>query len=267
MFERRTTIVLGAGASAQFGFPLGADVRAQILSGATELQRYVDKNRTWGLPAINTHNAEDFLKNPFISLARYLASPHASEHLPEDFPWRRSPATALRDFGQDLGRATHDSVDRFVRDNPRHQFIGKALICQNILLRMYAFKDHWLELRSFTDQQMGGRRNWYLQLVNLIREGAKSASDLRDNRLTIVTFNYDLSLEHALAARLHDTEVHKGANYEEVVSVLHVNGMPQRLPERLGDVGKFLLTCGSALRLVDEGASSNLEDVRAQRAR
>jgi hypothetical protein len=67
-----------------------------------------------------------------------------------------------------------------------------------------------------------------------------------------------------LAASLDDTEVHKGANYQEVVTVLHVNGMPQHLPERLGDVGKFLLTCGTALHLVNEGANSDLEVVRSQ---
>ena len=42
MFDRPTVIVLGAGASADFGFPLGEELRSQIISGIGALKKVLE---------------------------------------------------------------------------------------------------------------------------------------------------------------------------------------------------------------------------------
>ena len=264
MFENPTTIVLGAGASLQYGFPLATTMRSDILKGIGRLESHVQNNPMRGLPVLGENNASSFKHDTFVALASYLAHPRNRELLPPNFLWQDRPAESLIAFRDDLARETHDSVDRFIRDNPKHQFIGKALIGLCVLLKMYTPNDNCFSLRKFTDRNMGGRRSWYQQLVNQIREGARNSADLKRSRLSIVTFNYDLSLEFALAGLLGDTELHKGADYRGAVDIMHVNGMPADQPDRVFDVGKFLLTCGSGLRLVDEEVEANVNDVRSK---
>ena len=262
VFEKQTTIILGAGASVQCGFPLGGELHSEILIGIGQFERQAQSNSPWGLPSIGTQNAEEFKDKPFMSLAAYLSSSHARELLPPNLP-SSTPGEALIVFRNDLRDQPHDSIDRFIRDNPQHQFIGKLLLCQNILLPMYSYSNGIYELKKFSEREYHGRRNWYNKLVNLVSEGASSHKALNENKLYIVTFNYDLSLEQSLINTLFNAEIHRGgSNYQDVVKVLHVNGKPTELPKKIGNVGEFLLNTAAGLHLVEEEVGSDLEETR-----
>jgi hypothetical protein len=202
-----------------------------------------------------------------VALASYLSGPLGRKHLPPELP-AAGPGIWLVKFRDDLKGQTHDSIDRFIQDNPQHRFMGKLLIARHVLLGMYDYyerEDRW-KLKPFSARQAFdgsvGRRNWYHQLINLIREGAQSAADLRLNRIDVVTFNYDLSLECALEDRFANTEAHAGANWQDIVSISHVNGAPQKVPRELFDVGLFLIETAATIRLVERDDCSVLAKVR-----
>lgn len=132
------------------------------------------------------------------------------------------------------------------------------------MLGMYEQEEQQFRLKSFSDREYGGRRNWYQQLINRIRDGAQDGQSLANNELHVVTFNYDHSLERALETSLANTERHRGADYTQAVSILHVNGTPSKLPIFVTDVGKFILECAQSFRLVQEAAGSDVKEVRAQ---
>lgn len=266
MFTSNTTLVLGAGASAQFGFPLGKDVHKSLIYGIGRLLEEAQQEKFPRIShSIGTQNVEAFNRQPLKALVSYLTSPLARKLLPSDFPHDSVPNLVF-DFYEALDRQTFDTLDRFIRDNPRHNFLGKVLLAHQILLRMYEHDDQQMCLRSFAKREYDERRNWYQQLTNLIREGShrKPASIVENNRLCVVTFNYDLSLEQALSTSLADTEIHQGIDYRDVVEILHVNGGPTDLPDVVTNVGKFVLESAQDIHLVDEDVANDGEEVRAR---
>ena len=263
MFDRQTVIVLGAGASAQFGFPLGDALRNQIISGIGSLgNRFVDSDFP-RLESIGADNVDFFNKNPFLALASYMSSPLAQPNLPENVQSEQM-LSKLFEFHEDMKIQTHDTVDQFISANPKHQFIGKVLLSQQIMLVMYERAGHQLRLRAFADREYHHRRNWYQQLINRIRDGAQDSQSLVNNKLSVVTFNYDRSLERALETSLANTEIHQGADYKKVVSIFHVNGTPSELPRDVTNVGNFILECAQNFHLVEEAVGSEVKEVRVQ---
>ena len=170
----------------------------------------------------------------------------------------------LFEFHDVIKSQTHDTIDKFVWENPRYEFIAKVFISQQIMLGMYDWKEHQLRLKSFSDREYGGRRNWYQQLINLIRDGTQDGQSLANNKLHVVTFNYDHSLEQALGTSLANTEIHHGADYTKAVSILHVNGTPSKLPISVADVGQFIVECAQSFHLAQEAAGSEVKEVRAK---
>jgi len=249
------TIILGAGASRQFGFPLGKTLHTDILAATEQLERYASDHKNIGLPPTGAHNARQFCEEGIVALASYLASPLARDFYVSDVQRKRG-AQAIVDFGKDLHRATHDSVDRFIGDNPSHQFIGKILLCHQILLQMYEYRDGVYFRKNFASREFTGRRNWYNLLINHIR------SEYLKKKINIVTFNYDLSLDVTLEQCLNATERHRDVNFSEFVDIFHVNGAPSEAPAKLTDVGQYLMRSAQRLHLVDEAASSQIQAMR-----
>ncbi len=95
-------------------------------------------------------------------------------------------------------------------------------------------------------------------------QGAQDSQSLANNKLHVVTFNYDHSLEQALETSLAETERHQGADYTKAVSIFHVNGTPSKLPTVVADIGQFILECAQSFRLTQEAAGSEVEMVRAK---
>ncbi len=261
MFDRQTVIVLGAGASAQVGFPLGEELRNQLIAGIANVKSKLEESNFTRLELTGAHNVGFFSKNRFFALASYMGSPLAQPYLPEDV----QPAQTLHklfEFHKDIASQTHDTVDQFIWANPNHQFIGKVLLSQQIMLEMYERVDNELHLRAFADREYDGRRNWYQQLINHIIGGAQNNQSLMQNELSVVTFNYDHSLERALETNLASSTIHRGADYKKVVGIFHVNGTPSKLPHVVTDVGKFIMECAQNFSLVEEEVSSEVEQVR-----
>ncbi|MCE2510330.1 MAG: hypothetical protein J4G10_05065 [Alphaproteobacteria bacterium] len=265
MFDRKTVIVLGAGASAPFGFPLGAQLRVNLIAGIGQLKNRLT-NEEFMLQPVGAHNVDIFWNDPFGALASYIKGSLGQPHLPENIS-QDSFMHQLYDFHKYIKRQTQDTLDQFIRENPSYNFIGKVLLSQQVMVGMYEKDEDCLCLKSFAEGKINGRRIWYQQLINLIRRGAQNTEELLNNKLDIVTFNYDHSLERALDTSLGDTEIHQGADYREVVNIFHVNGSPSELPKTVSDVGKFILECAKDFHLVEEKAASHVHAARERSQR
>jgi hypothetical protein len=141
-------------------------------------------------------------------------------------------------------------------------WIGKILLAAKILVRMYEFKSDEYVLRSFAARQIGDRRNWYHLFINHLREPLR-VKDAEPPNVYVVTFNYDLSLEHTLAESLEETFLHKnGLSGLQRPKILHVNGGPESVPTRITDAVKFVCDCAKEIHLVGDAANARLEDAR-----
>jgi hypothetical protein len=108
------------------------------------------------------------------------------EHALKEF---KVPVTLWRQAQTDLLRSQYDSVDDFLKAYAEHGDITKMAVAYH------------LGLRESLDSHLDPRQtdHWYKSLVTEI---LSEASLFEEKRLSIVTFNYDLSLEAYLVQTL-----------------------------------------------------------------
>lgn len=174
MLTKKTTLVLGAGASHPYGYPLGSTLRLNILNIETAL---IDRA---GLKAHG--NVEEFL--------------------------------------QAFRRSRLHSIDSFLAARLEMAGVGKATIAAILL--------------SY-EQAMSGKitadaQDWYDYLWNRLASG-HSWDELSFENLSIVTFNYDRSLEFFLLNAMTGTY---GKSLEEAADKL--KGL--KINHVYGDIGE-----------------------------
>jgi hypothetical protein len=178
-----TVLVLGAGASYPYGFPLGTELYDQVISTAS---------------------------GKYNRLFQQILGSGSGEKLQE--------------FKNALASSGWESVDAFLSTRKDYLEIGKVAIATLI---MEAERKSLGQLFT-TDTEKKGK--WYKQLRSLILFNPEK---YKSNNLSIITFNYDRSLEYFLhcamkySFNLNDTET---AKILSAVPIIHIHGQLGRMP-------------------------------------
>ncbi len=192
MIKANTVLILGAGASAPYGFPLGNGL-------------------TWKI-------VDDII-------ARRGSIAPALEAL--GFTWNKQ----LK-FAQELHHANPPSIDAFLQDR-KDEFgdIGKAAIAATLI--PYEDSKNLMLMEQEIEFEEHKNKRWYGYLLNLMG----NLESFEQNNLSIVTFNYDRSLEYFLfqtiGARCGSTE--EAIKLVRSLPIIHVYGQlgkPQFLDSR-----------------------------------
>lgn len=144
--NRKTALILGAGASKNYGFPTGWDLAQELLKWPSSPPYAVS---FFGNPDIYQEfkiEFECFLKGGGSSIDSFLASRHG---------------------------------DRFLRP---------ARLAMSLIISKYEIEDHLMNPRQTDD-------HWYQIFYERITKG-KSWETLDLSEITVITFNYDRSLEY-----------------------------------------------------------------------
>ncbi len=117
---------------------------------------------------------------------------------------------------------------------PKFLDIGKQCIALSLLLheRTERLFDDWVTLRSGgkTDLKSNDGKNWYDYLFGRL---ATDFDKFGDNSLSVITFNYDRSLEHYLFTSLknkYSKSDSECAAQLERIPIIHVHGQLGQLP-------------------------------------
>ncbi len=187
MFTEETVLVLGAGASQPYGFPLGN----------TLLREIVDRIRSDPL---------------------------------EFLPWKPTVVSkveatrAMERFADKLLASGQGPIDAFLernRDDQELRKLGKFAVAKILMEK----EDH-----GFLIAKEG---EWYQHLWQFM-DDAKNLDVFGENKLSVITYNYDRSLEHYLHTTLTNSygEPRKQACEEQLchIPVIHLHGRLGRLP-------------------------------------
>lgn len=203
-FEEETVLVLGAGASMHYGYP-----------SADTLVKWIKQDRfTISSPGISS----DFIKTDKGIAADFV----------ENVDVKYKTLSNLIEFYQPF------SVDLFLSQHA-HNFpelidIGKWQIATTIM--------------CCEDSVPDARENWYRYLFNAV-VGTKSPRELAesDMKFTIITFNYDVSLEYYLWSRLTEPYISYERNATLNENYKYVDIILQKLSKRIlhvyGQVYKY----------------------------
>lgn len=181
MLTKRTCLLLGAGASKHLGFPLGGELRSQMLKELWEVKNL------------------------------------RPEQIPDDFK-RNGENISL--FYDRLAYGSWSSPDACLEKHSEFANVGKYLMCKLL--------SDIEDIDQIT--RLGG---WYENLVSAIN--VDHPSKLKDNGLSIVTFNYDRSID----VRLHNYVQHQfGIEpskaweiLQNSIPIIHVHGMLGKYPD------------------------------------
>ena len=178
MIEVPTTLILGAGAHASFGFPLGDGLRDNILA--------VMKKQDGAIrPLMQTVGSGQW-----------------------------------QEFQIKLSRGGWLSPDAFLEAHPEYLNLGKHLIAHCLCS---------LE----KPEKIFPAKNWHRNLIAAIQ--TRTVDEFRKNKLSIVTYNYDRTMEH----QLHEFVTHRFGLppndawqvVNETVPIVHVHGMLGKYPD------------------------------------
>ncbi len=180
MIRKKTVLVLGAGASFPYGFPLGAALTNQLRRAAY---------------------ADDIA--PMFQAKTVDVRIEASE---------------LREFLKRFNQSRLLSVDSFLARHEALVPIGKKAIAISLMLKENSIS---LIQTAFTDD------DWYEYLWNNLTSECHNPTEFGDNKLKIVTFNYDRSLEHYLhcaAMATFDIDFNAARTLLAAIPIVHVYG-------------------------------------------
>lgn len=145
MITKPLVLVLGAGASKPYGFPLGSELREDICSLEV------------GVKSL---------------LGTYIYKTKGIAH--QD----------LVSFGEAFRWSNQRSIDRFLALREEYVEVGKIAIAASLLSK---------KSEDFLDHQQ--EDEWYQELWAALQSNASKVEDIKNNKIKIITFNYDLSLE------------------------------------------------------------------------
>lgn len=172
MISVPTCLILGAGASQPYGYPLGGDLLTGIAQGAFDLPA--------NLKALGFEEGQ------------------------------------IRDFQQSLAASGVGSVDAYLERVDRHREIGRIALAHQML--------------HHDNRAANLSTDWLGYVWRLLIEDVTKPEQLAGNRLSIVTFNYDTSVERAIQNAIQktfDIPSRKAAEFAAAVYIVHVYG---RLP-------------------------------------
>ena len=175
MITHPTVLVLGAGASAPYGFPTGAELRSQIIG----------------------------------ELACPVASPLGKTLMGAGFREQQ-----IQSFADEFGNSAWNSVDQFLEHRPDHLSVGKAAIAAALIPH---------ETMGKLFRAVDPEEDWYRYLFNAM---ACSFDEFQNNKLSIITYNYDRSLEQHWLKALLAFNKPVAVCYEKLKSIpiLHLHG-------------------------------------------
>ncbi|MEM7637950.1 MAG: hypothetical protein AAF269_02715 [Pseudomonadota bacterium] len=218
MFKNQTIVLVGAGASAEFGLGTGVGL---FEAAAKEDEKLTSKGG----------ELADRLFHSFWEFIRFN-NMHGEQE-------------AFRKLVAKLKESHSQSIDLFAYNNPSFANIAKLYTAWNLIRDLYlvsnerthdgrAFKRvshnyNWRSPKVGTGENL--RNNWIGELANLFLGGAANSADLANNKLMFVTFNYDMILEETFPWIVRSQERYADTPDELLPEIIHLHGQINRPKE------------------------------------
>lgn len=219
MISEDTALILGAGASQPYGYPIGIQLRENIIN-------HLDSNKP-GYQALRS-----------IGFSR----------------------SDILEFRTDLKGSMTYNIDDFLQYREDLKEIGKVSIAY--MINSCEYKKNLLNPKEELD--------WYRYLYNRI---LTNFNDLKNNKINIITFNYDRSLEEYIfnALKRHYKKSDEECKHNiDKLNIIHVYGQLDSLPwqdnsgrpyDHNYDYRKYLEISAKGIQTLEEIKSSTINQI------
>ncbi len=208
MFKQETVFILGAGASWHYGYPTGEQLVKRVIKTAHQVGQYLRETTIVPMPlyvAEVPHQAGSYTKQFYLAAAQECYS-----------------------LAKQLELINPLVIDYFLADHCSLRRIGKLMIALVLLDCESQYEEHRVNPNRQDEKPPGkGQDDWYRFLIHRLTVGCKSPTDLSENKVTFVTFNYDVSLETRIVHNLSMIEKfgeQEASKFFWIPRILHVYG-------------------------------------------
>lgn len=218
MIQEKTTLILGAGASCHYGFPTGEGLIKQVCTEAGNLINLYEQNQHQRHTSILQSSEQLFqlvsdVFHGYTEDQKKRRKVVPQHHENEIF---RKDAEDLKEklfyFSFKIKQLDPLNIDTFLRDNPSLQDVGTFLIAF-VLLKCEVLCKAVPE-NDYNKDKNKESNNWYRFLIHVLA-ACDNSEELKkvfldEQKLSIITFNYDVSLEYHLYNSLKQIEKFQG---------------------------------------------------------
>jgi len=250
---QKTVIILGAGASKDYGFPVGGEIVDKLI----EENRNDSKGQVF---FIGPEYGPEYEGRSYKSIFKFENTEKLKQYFREKFNldlfnkqkcfkedqyyhgwWSLKIFDFYRDFITNLELYRHSQIDYFLRTRKSYANFGKFMIAHEILNQEHEAKIK-IENNSFDNDNK--KHNWIGEFFAKIIQNAQQPEDLDKiaESLTIVTFNYDLLFEYYLDRFCQgDNEWGEALErFKKKLKIIHIYGKLGRFgwedPELLNEI-------------------------------
>lgn len=226
-------IIVGAGASIPYGFPVARELLETSIQRVVrrlyaQHKKFVDQPfRPYNTPA-HFHAKVSNGKDIDHAVLTAIGGPAELEKLADAFQ-------------HDL---VQQNLDEFVRDHPSFTNAVSMLIAVALFEKMYEERNGLWALRNALTK--GGKpphEDWMRSLVGILRPKLS-----KENRLAVISFNYDALLERSMRMYWPGSET-KYAQLADCVAFVYPHGNFTELPDQMPGPVNFLKEQAANLRL------------------
>jgi hypothetical protein len=233
MFKAKTVMILGAGASWHYGYPTGEELVKRVIAKATTVARYFNDY---------VNNSQAILQNR----PRIVSGDDPTMPKDGNAGLRKQWEAAIKKcqaLVERLNAADPLVIDYFIDHNRDLEDIAMLCIAWVILEREFVsdrYRDSGNENRREIAKKdraqavvYGEKDNWHRFLLHKMTSGCPDRVTLLGNKVTFVTFNYDVSLDIGLYRGLRHSA--RFSNYAEKFitendRIIHVYGQLRKDP-------------------------------------
>jgi hypothetical protein len=215
MFKRPTVFILGAGASWHYGYPTGEVLITKVIEKA-KLAREIFKQTSETKMDVSLQIIPKIVESHEVS----QQDTHPRSHAQWEAAWKECD-----DLIERLQLVNPLVIDYFLGWNPELSAIGRMMIAWVILE---------CEERYFREKYNFNRNgrpsidkdDWYRFILSKLVSGYINPSNLLENKIDFITFNYDTSLERYLYRGLNSYTPMKSfiQAFVENFPVIHIYG-------------------------------------------
>lgn len=215
MFETPTVIITGAGTSVEFGLPSGKDIFQSLQKQAEESTSHWN-----GQPQLIN---DGIIPTPSLTFRNLISVIEKKE---------KNLLPQLLKIGQKIEIQFDDSIDEYLFNNQEFQNIGKLLSIWRLYCSLYqeAFSNNRKILSRRSDHMLktspskNASKSWLASLAHKITKNCLTIEDLKKNKLSILTFNYDPLIEEGLISLIRGSGRFSNIKNLDFIEIIHVNG-------------------------------------------
>lgn len=212
-----------------------------LISEPTVLVLGAGASRSYGFPT--GAELRDWILYSLLSPENLVAAGAGNPTFEIGLLLKEHPIDEIRKFRSEFEYSSRDSIDFFLRENKSLRSLGKKLIAVGLIAKE-------------DEAKIFATRDWYQYLLNYMLSGGSGIDTFNANKLSIITFNYDRSLEHFFFRSLRNGFETPDAVIDSALSSVPIHHVHGSLGHYLSNEAKPEGVRPYEVRLNDESIAS-----------